>query len=330
MYKWLFKVSLFSLYTTISLETGSTIAAPVARLEDLRFDPNASQLEITLSAASQPRYFYLAQPPRIVVDLPGIKLGYDPIKQNYNGAIQSIRVSQFSEDVTRIVMDLAPRTFVDPNQVQIQPISWQNPTRWVIRPLLNNNRTFSPPTNFPSPNNFPPRDYNSPPPPADFPPRDYNSPPPPADFPPRDYNSPPPPADFPPRDYNSPPPPADFPPEGYNSPPPPSNLPPAFNNNQLPPSFNFPPPITNPPPTTSSNQQPPFVRVPPLTPNNPTPLPNSILPPAKFPNLPGNFNNSAPSMVPPNFSVPIIPNSPNRVPNSEVIPFGQPFPRPRF
>ncbi|AKG24391.1 hypothetical protein IJ00_02040 [Calothrix sp. 336/3] len=117
----------------IILGTEHTLAAPVAKLEDWRFSPEANQLEITLSAAIQPQYFYLAQPPRLVVDLPGTKLGYVATRQNYSGNIQSIRVSQLNADVTRIVMDLAPTAMLVPNQVQLQPLSSQNPTRWVLR-----------------------------------------------------------------------------------------------------------------------------------------------------------------------------------------------------
>lgn len=81
-------------YPTLLPPTTSSFAAPVARLDDWRFYPEVLQLEFTLSAGITPRYFYLPQPPRIVVDLPDTKLGYVPTKQNYSGAIQRIRISQ--------------------------------------------------------------------------------------------------------------------------------------------------------------------------------------------------------------------------------------------
>ncbi len=70
------RISLFSLYAAVAFNTNSSIAAPAGELEDWRFSPEGSQLEISLSAPSRPQYFYLSQPPRIVVDLPGTKLGY--------------------------------------------------------------------------------------------------------------------------------------------------------------------------------------------------------------------------------------------------------------
>lgn len=142
-------------------------AETVSKLEDWRFDPEALQLEIILSAPSQPRYFFLSQPSRIVVDLPSTKLGYVSTQQNFSGAIKSIRVSQLNADVTRIVMDLMPGTFINPNQVQLQPVSPENPTRWVLSPVTVSNNAYSIPTNiFPSYQQTPNSGLYNPPPPS--------------------------------------------------------------------------------------------------------------------------------------------------------------------
>lgn len=199
--KQLFSISLFGLYAAILLEPGSsaakplsnkppipnrpalqqrtlnTVAAPVARLDDWRFYPDAMQLEFTLSAGITPRHFYLAQPPRIVVDLPDTKLGYVPTQQNYSGAIQTIRISQLNAGVTRIVLDLAPGNYSDPNQVQLQPVSRQNPTRWVLRPLIRGYSNSLQPKSYPQPpTNLPPSPYNYPQTPNNTPPSPYNYP----------------------------------------------------------------------------------------------------------------------------------------------------------
>jgi hypothetical protein len=299
--KQLLKVSLFGIYTVFALEIGSSNAAPASRLEDWRFYPEGLQLEITLSAPSQPRYFYLSQPPRIVIDLPGTKLGYVSTQQNYSGAIKSIRVSQLNADVTRIVMDLVPGTFVDPNQVQLQPVSWQNPTRWVIRPITGGNNTSLGPVNSLPSGNQPstPGLYNPPPPSGNQPlnPGFYNQSQPPSNLPPT--------------------------PGFYNQPQPPSNLPPSpgFYNQSQPPS--------NLPPANSNSSQPPLVTVPPLSPNNPSQPPNSVLPPATFPNQPGNPNGIPffPTPNSPNYPV-STPNNQSTYPNSGAIEFGQPLPNP--
>ncbi|AFZ25226.1 Localisation of periplasmic protein complexes [Cylindrospermum stagnale PCC 7417] len=153
-YQQIFGITLLSLYAAITFETSSSIAAPASTLDNWRFNPNKLQLEITLSAGSTPSYFYLAQPPRLVVDIPNTKLGRVLAQQNYSGAIQSVRVSQLNASVTRIVLDLAPGTVLDQNQVQLQPVSRQNPTRWVLSSVIANNSTSSPNNLSPTPYNY--------------------------------------------------------------------------------------------------------------------------------------------------------------------------------
>ncbi|RCJ25344.1 hypothetical protein A6S26_16290 [Nostoc sp. ATCC 43529] len=145
--KKLLSFSVFGFYAAIALEASSIAVTPVAKLDNWRFSPKTQQLEITLSTATTPRYFYLAQPPRLVVDLPNTKLGSVTTQQNYSGVIKSIRVSQLNENATRIVLDLAPGTVLNPNQVQLQPVSRKNPTRWVLRPVISGKSTAVKPAN---------------------------------------------------------------------------------------------------------------------------------------------------------------------------------------
>jgi N-acetylmuramoyl-L-alanine amidase len=142
-----------SLFSFMTLTPSIGFAQPLAQLNNWQFNPQAQQLEINLSATTTPQYFYLAQPPRLVLDLPNTTLGKVLTQKNYKGAIQSIRVSQFNENVTRIVLDLAQETQLQPNQVQLQPISQQKPTRWVFKPRISYNSTSSKPGNSSSPAN---------------------------------------------------------------------------------------------------------------------------------------------------------------------------------
>ncbi|MCC5667418.1 AMIN domain-containing protein [Nostoc sp. CHAB 5784] len=147
--KQLFSISLLGFCAAIALETCTTAATPVAKLENWRFSPKTQQLEITLSAGTTPRYFYLAQPSRLVVDLPNTKLGKIITQQNYSGAIKSIRVSQLNANGTRIVLDLAPGAVLNPKQIQLQPVSRKNSTRWVLRPVISSKTTAVKPGNSP-------------------------------------------------------------------------------------------------------------------------------------------------------------------------------------
>ncbi|MEJ6481656.1 AMIN domain-containing protein [Nostoc punctiforme UO1] len=163
--KQLFNISLLGFCAAIALETFTTAATPVAKLDNWRFSPKTQRLEINLSANTTPRYFYLAQPSRLVVDLPNTKLGKVTTQQNYSGAIKSIRVSQLNANDTRIVLDLAPGTAFNPKQVQLQPVSRKNSTRWVLRPVSSGKTTATKPENSaPSPKKQPQTPYKSQPP----------------------------------------------------------------------------------------------------------------------------------------------------------------------
>lgn len=147
--KQLFSISLLGFCAAIAFETCTTAATPVAKLENWRFSPKTQQLEITLSAGTTPRYFYLTQPSRLVVDLPNTKLGKVTTQQNYSGAIKSIRVSQLNANDTRIVLDLTPGAVLNPKQIQLQPVSRKNSTRWVLRPVISGKTTAVKPGNSP-------------------------------------------------------------------------------------------------------------------------------------------------------------------------------------
>ncbi|MFM7362924.1 MAG: AMIN domain-containing protein [Cuspidothrix sp.] len=114
-----------------------SFAQPMAQLDNWQFNPKTQQLEINLSAIAKPEYFYLAQPPRLVLNLPNTKLGKVLTQQEYGGVVQKIRISQLNANITRIVLDLLPGTQIQPKQIQLQPISRQNPTRWVFKPHIS-------------------------------------------------------------------------------------------------------------------------------------------------------------------------------------------------
>ncbi|MEB3177494.1 MAG: AMIN domain-containing protein [Nostocaceae cyanobacterium] len=141
----------FTLFTSTAIPVVATsyaiAAQPTATLQDWSFDPNSLQLMITLNqSTTQPRYFLLSQPSRLVVDLPDTQLGRVPTQQNFSGVVTQVRVSQFQAGITRIVLDLAPEVVIDPVQVQLQPISVRNPVRWVLRPAIATANTTQVPT----------------------------------------------------------------------------------------------------------------------------------------------------------------------------------------
>lgn len=289
----------------LTLSSITIAVAPNAQLQDWRFSPEFGQLEFTLSAVSQPKVFFLSQPERLVIDLPGTKLGLVPTQQNYSGAIQRIRLSQLNESVTRIVLDLAPGTPINPSQVLVQPTS---PTSWVLRPFANFSNNTAPGIYAPQPINNNPQGIYAPLPPNNTAPGIYA---------PQPINN------------NL---------QGIYAPLPPNNT--APRNTPQQPEIITPQKGTSLPSTNTNNQQQvPFVRVPPLTTNNTSPIPGSILPPATFPNPSGGIintpplitpNNNFPTTIVPTTTVPTSPNIPiiNTNPN-DVVPWGQNLPTQR-
>ncbi|MGG6266919.1 AMIN domain-containing protein [Leptolyngbya sp. AN03gr2] len=123
------------------------LAAPAtaAPLENWRFDPNTNQLEVTVPAGVKPRYSLLAQPTRIILDLPETQIGAVAPRGTFSGAVREIRVSQFQPNVARIVLELAPNIVLDNQQAQLQQVQDTDQTvgssasrsvRWTLRPVL--------------------------------------------------------------------------------------------------------------------------------------------------------------------------------------------------
>jgi hypothetical protein len=106
---------------------GVAIAAEGRQWE---YDPYTHQLQIT--SQQKPQYFILADPVRIVIDVPNSNFGINPTEENYPGLVRRIRISQFKPGETRIVMDLDPGISIHPGQITLEPLGQGN--RWVLRP----------------------------------------------------------------------------------------------------------------------------------------------------------------------------------------------------
>jgi N-acetylmuramoyl-L-alanine amidase len=117
-----------STFGTIFMLSSPAIAA---RLESWRFDGNQNRLEITTSGAVQPKAQVVFNPTRLVVDLPDTSFGRPQLTQLVEGGkIRSIRVGQFNQDTTRIVIELAYGFTLDPNQVKFLGTS---ASRWTVQ-----------------------------------------------------------------------------------------------------------------------------------------------------------------------------------------------------
>lgn len=109
------------------------LSSPVqaANLQFWRFDANRNRLEFTTSSRVQPRAQLLFNPTRLVIDLPGVRLGRSmqeqPVKTR---GIRSVRVGQFTPGTTRIVIELIRGYTLDPQQVRFQGAT---PSQWRVQ-----------------------------------------------------------------------------------------------------------------------------------------------------------------------------------------------------
>ena len=111
------------------------VPVQAASLTSWQFNSAANQLELNVKDGTTPRYFLMAQPARIVVDLPNTSIGTVTTQKTYTGAIRQIRVSQFQPGLTRIVMELSPDVSLAPGQVKLEKVS--SDSRWLLRPLIS-------------------------------------------------------------------------------------------------------------------------------------------------------------------------------------------------
>jgi N-acetylmuramoyl-L-alanine amidase len=112
--------------------------AMAARLESWRFDANQNKLEINTLGDVQPQAQLIFNPTRLVIDLPGTTFGRPQLTQQVGGAIRSIRVGQFDEQTTRIVVELTPGYTLDPKRVQFVGTTGESPAatlreRWTVQ-----------------------------------------------------------------------------------------------------------------------------------------------------------------------------------------------------
>lgn len=117
------------LTSTISIFLLSS-PAEAARLKFWRFESSSNRLELKTDGAVQPKAQLIFNPTRLVIDLPGTTLERPTVKQQFGGAIRTIRVGQFDEKTTRMVIELSPGYSLDPQQVKFRG---ETSTQWTVQ-----------------------------------------------------------------------------------------------------------------------------------------------------------------------------------------------------
>jgi N-acetylmuramoyl-L-alanine amidase len=132
--------SLISIIVAIVLSNVNPVLA--GKLTQWNYSPEKNQLEFTLEKTTTPNYFLLENPARIVIDLPNVQLGNVTTRENYTGKVREIRLSQFTEEVTRLVVELLPEVKITPEQISLQKIG---DNRWILSQKFDNVTVTVPP-----------------------------------------------------------------------------------------------------------------------------------------------------------------------------------------
>ncbi len=115
-----------SFFSVLLLSSG----VQAAELQSWQFNPRQSQLNLTTDASVYPTVQLLPNPTRLVIDLPGIRLGRPKIIQAIAGTIRTLRIAQFDPQTTRLVLELAPGYTLDPQGVKVEA---KSATRWTVQ-----------------------------------------------------------------------------------------------------------------------------------------------------------------------------------------------------
>ncbi|MEM7063300.1 MAG: AMIN domain-containing protein [Cyanobacteria bacterium P01_B01_bin.77] len=122
-----------SSFVVLTMVTSSALAE---ELDNWSFDATTNELTFSLSDTVLPEFFLLAEPPRLVLDIPDTQIGAVEPEQTYGGAVQNIRVAQHTPDQVRVVIELAPDSVLTPDQADIQFDDNNGQRHWRFRPLL--------------------------------------------------------------------------------------------------------------------------------------------------------------------------------------------------
>jgi N-acetylmuramoyl-L-alanine amidase len=114
-------------FGSVLLLSSPTLAA---KLESWRFDRNQNLLEINTNGAVKPQAQLVFNPTRLVIDLPSVKFGRSQLTQQIGGGIREIRIGQFDEQTTRIVLELSPGYNLDPKQIKFVG---KSANRWTVQ-----------------------------------------------------------------------------------------------------------------------------------------------------------------------------------------------------
>ena len=104
--------------------------AQARQLLSWRFDATQNRLVFTTDEGVQPKAQLIADPTRLVIDLPGILLKRSTVNPFVGGAIREVRVGQVDDNTTRLVVELNSGYTINPQQVLFRGLA---PNQWMVQ-----------------------------------------------------------------------------------------------------------------------------------------------------------------------------------------------------
>ena len=104
--------------------------ANAGKILSWEFETEENNLVFITDEGVQPKAKLIGNPTRVVIDLPGTKLGRGTVREEYQGAIRGFRIGQPTSNTSRIVIELAPGYTFDAQAIRFRGIS---PTQWTVQ-----------------------------------------------------------------------------------------------------------------------------------------------------------------------------------------------------
>jgi N-acetylmuramoyl-L-alanine amidase len=122
-YNWL-------LPSVVSVAMVSSLPAAASEILSWQYNAIENRIDFNTSAAVRPEAQILANPSRLIVDLPDTRLKQPTSSQTLSNGIRSLRVGQVEADRARMVLELDPDYAIDPQQILIQAT---NSKQWSVQ-----------------------------------------------------------------------------------------------------------------------------------------------------------------------------------------------------
>ncbi|MGC9526403.1 MAG: AMIN domain-containing protein [Limnospira sp.] len=112
---------------------GEAIArVATAVIPNWSLNPETGRVEVQLPDGVRPELAVVANPTRIVLDLPNTQVGVNVTELYESGMVRRVSLTQFQPETARITVDFAPGLVLDAEEIDLRQIGVEN--QWVLRP----------------------------------------------------------------------------------------------------------------------------------------------------------------------------------------------------